>query len=81
MSFNPFTGARGGMREQGDESDGRRGSDSRPTNARGSLGGYEHVDHPSLDLEFEWYQLCHACGNRKRFSAMICDDCRERHGV
>ena len=35
----------------------------------------------ALDLEFEWYQLCHGCAKRKWFTAMICDECREQHGV
>ena len=34
-----------------------------------------------VDLEFEWHQICHGCGERKWFSSMICDDCRDRHGV
>lgn len=34
-----------------------------------------------IDLEFEWYRLCHGCGERKWFRAMICDDCRRQHGV
>ncbi len=33
----------------------------------------------SIDLEFEWYRLCHGCTERKWFAGLICDDCRERH--
>ncbi|QFU81872.1 hypothetical protein [Natronorubrum aibiense] len=34
-----------------------------------------------IDLEFEWYQLCHGCGERKWFRALICEACRQRHGL
>ncbi|SDD23550.1 hypothetical protein SAMN05192552_101613 [Natrinema hispanicum] len=34
-----------------------------------------------IDLVFEWHQLCHACGERKWFSGLICDECRNRHRV
>lgn len=34
-----------------------------------------------VDLEFEWYRLCHGCGDLKWFSGLICNDCQERHGV
>ncbi|NUB92890.1 hypothetical protein HTZ84_02535 [Haloterrigena sp. SYSU A558-1] len=34
-----------------------------------------------IDLVFEWRRLCHACGERKRFTRLICDDCRERYNV
>lgn len=39
------------------------------------------VEHRTIDLEFEWHQLCHGCGERKWFNAVICDDCRRRHDV
>ncbi|WP_306059279.1 hypothetical protein [Natronococcus wangiae] len=34
-----------------------------------------------VDFEFEWHRLCHGCGEQKRFRALICDECRQRHGV
>lgn len=35
----------------------------------------------SIDLTFEWHQLCHGCGNRKWFNGIICEECRDRHDV
>ncbi|SIS09126.1 hypothetical protein SAMN05421752_110136 [Natronorubrum thiooxidans] len=35
----------------------------------------------SIDLEFEWYRLCHGCNERKWFAGLICDDCRQRHDL
>ncbi len=39
------------------------------------------LESDPIDLEFEWYQLCHGCGERKWFASMICDECRDRHAV
>jgi hypothetical protein len=38
-------------------------------------------DGDAIDMEFEWLQVCHGCGERTRFRGLICDDCRERHDV
>lgn len=39
------------------------------------------LENKTVDLEFEWRQLCHGCNERKWFSAMICDNCRKRYRV
>ncbi len=46
-----------------------------------SAGGSTTQPPNTIDLEFEWYQLCHGCGRRKWFSALICNECREKHDV
>lgn len=39
------------------------------------------LQNDRIDMDFEWFQLYHACGEQKWFRAMICDDCRWRHGI
>ncbi len=53
-----------------------RGSDARDESIDNSERGTDRID-----MEFEWFQLCHGCGEQKWFSAMICENCRKRHGV
>ncbi|MFC4439164.1 MULTISPECIES: hypothetical protein [Natrialbaceae] len=56
-------------------------SRSTESTARDADDGEPDLENDRIDLEFEWFQLCHACGEQKWFRAMICDDCRGRYGV
>ncbi|ELY46596.1 hypothetical protein C495_05798 [Natronorubrum sulfidifaciens JCM 14089] len=68
--------------QRGVESGRARGSIRTQRPPRGSVTN-QHRESTSdeLDLEFEWDQLCHGCGERKWFRAVISEACRQRHGL